>query len=356
MKPSIRAAAVAVAIFVAISLTGCGSQNVSRDSASVKCADFLKMSPSDQSLYDPDRGNIITYTSEGASSEAWIKAARRQCALKGNSNKTPKSVIAAISQGTCSTFATLSLKAKAEWADATQQEGGWSSAGLTNEQKALAMTKMCAKTSADTVDLAASGLGGLSSNPIVFAQFVGKDAGWSGITWTTSTVLGYTSQGRLTIGPTLPKGEKFHPLNLKLSVGTACAFNPDLDAVFPALFVATGTTANTKAVVSGSISVQQTNAPGITDAVAEMIFTDGTSACSDKTGGTVGEQSGTKLDPGNSVTTPTFIIVHNYYAPRYPSGASVELSRFEIRPGLSLGGEDPDASVTSADINLSAVH
>jgi hypothetical protein len=181
----------------------------------------------------------------------------------------------------------------------------------------------------------------------------------STISWTSETKLGYKATMGLGVGARQSgPSSKYSLLGDGTSdsnpvMGASCGYDPKTDALVPVYVHARNTTAGTSAVIGGGFGIQSTGQL-VSSVEIETLFSSGASCTTPDPSGTVYSsfQAAKPLKPGEDTAARAVVIIKNYFSPRYPSGATSELSRYVLFSQSSPGGDDPFVSTTSAQIHL----
>jgi hypothetical protein len=194
------------------------------------------------------------------------------------------------------------------------------------------------------------------------------------VKWHTETQLGYTARFEVSIGE-VQRGSEPHPDRAKdgtycidggpafncetgtdvlpaFYVGSTCGFNSETDAVIPLTLTATNTTSGYAVPITSAFAVHTTGAAPETVTIDVVGgYTDGNTCISSDNYRTNWVTPNTlwndPVEPQAQGTGLFFVVLHNYYSPRYPSGNSGDLSRFVIEGSTQISEADPVISVVS---------
>lgn len=253
----------------------------------------------------------------------------------------------------CSVFVTLTPQQQATWVPSLLKEQYWGMPAAATTPARLA--QLCSEL-------------GTGNNLVRLSQY---DTQFTKVaSWSTQTKLGYTWQSVIGLGPietadqvaTISGGETVGSNGIptdgpSYKPGVSCGFNPKTDAVIPVTFRLWNTTPGTQTKIpmglSWSLQVVDGATP-ITTAYLEDQFSNGPS-CSQPADSYRGASVGvTWTDPTTDVwSDQQVIILKNWYSPRYPTGATADLSDYQIvgTPNAP-NSSDPTLSTTSATISL----
>lgn len=180
------------------------------------------------------------------------------------------------------------------------------------------------------------------------------------LTWTTVTGLGYTYTSTLTIGDVSKNWSGVHPANSQLEPGAACGFNPDTDAYIPLTLTTTNATSGYAAdpmKANFTVSRRGDLNPTTVTVALEASFSSGPSCVFD--GWTIASSQsnfGVKWnDPvpsRQSAKSAQFLILRNYYSPRFPAGNEADLAAIVITGGIFQDESDPVTEVDTETLSL----
>ncbi len=192
----------------------------------------------------------------------------------------------------------------------------------------------------------------------------------SAMTWQTTSNLGYTADYAITLGPVQPATQPHpgRPEEVMIKPGTTtpgkslppfsaegqCGIDPASDAVIPVTLTVTNTTAGYETPLAARFVVRP--APSTeTVQVGMVTLYDDEVGCADNGTGRV--DYGVKWDEPAAVGYPyramTFVILYDYYSPRYPEGNVADLARIVVEPVASPNAEDPvTVSTTSGAVHV----
>lgn len=180
------------------------------------------------------------------------------------------------------------------------------------------------------------------------------------VVWTTVSQLGFTYSNVLTIGTPSKATNVGHPADSSFTAGTACAFDPSTDAYIPLTLSTTNSTNGFASTdVSSHFNVVALGKPApqtVTLALeanfssgADCVFDGGTGSWSDSA---FGVQFTDSMAPGASGRSISFLILHNFYSPRFPSGNTGDLAAYVIEGAAYSDDADPVVTVTSDSVSL----
>jgi hypothetical protein len=144
------------------------------------------------------------------------------------------------------------------------------------------------------------------------------------VTLTLSKSGGYTATA------TLARGALTHASagmsNGAAKLGGSCQVNPQTDAVEPFQLTLTNTTSRFAAKPDVTVSVLVTNAtPVATQLYAEVTYNNGPTCIDLMKLSPLSLGSTNQLAPGESSTSPGFLIVSGYYSPAHPGGGQEQI-------------------------------
>lgn len=172
------------------------------------------------------------------------------------------------------------------------------------------------------------------------------------LVWTTESKLGFITGNSVKVSA-LQKEPGTYPNNgTPVKVGDSCGFTAGKDAAIPVTITAINLTAE-KHIVTAGWSLEQAVGAGMTvSADVETLFSDGVKCDSENvSNGSLGAVSVQWSSGTEGLTTAgitqSYIILHNYYSPRYPNGATQDLVKLTIHPGTGGGTTDDPVTITS---------
>ena len=173
------------------------------------------------------------------------------------------------------------------------------------------------------------------------------------VRWRTTSQLGYAFDNVLiAFGPS--KTAPTYPLSDSLVVGAACGFDATTDAVVRVQLRTTNATAGYDAELQSSWKLRVGDTETVT-AVVEANFSDGPS-CISASGSSndvnVGISWGEPVSPNASRIMNFYVILRNYYSPRYPSGSAGDLRRISIEGAAYSSPDDPVVTLKSEKRSL----
>ena len=238
---------------------------------------------------------------------------------------------AAQSYPSCADFLKLDATVQAKWSTSFWTEFGDSVPTDSDETRALAAgcltTTVAGPTIIDGARNVASFLQG-DTNPADFEAYLDGHkvpppppaTPVDQLHWTDTTSLGYTTQSAVTWGG-IQRGSSStkHPNQSTFVLGSACGFDPSKDAYVAGVWTVTNTTKGQSQLLSSTMTVDQ-SAGSLLEPELELSFSDGPSCghASLRTFGMV--VSNDEIASGKSISVPFFVILKNYYSPKFPSG------------------------------------
>lgn len=175
--------------------------------------------------------------------------------------------------------------------------------------------------------------------------------------WDTTSKLGYQEHLVLGVQPVLKGKNIQHPMEDKFIAGSACGFDSTKDAAVPLRLLVKNSTKAQSQPMAAKVNLDIVNGALLsTTAYLEVKFGDGP-VCSQAASGygseaTIGMQFKDVTKAGSSLQSAIFVIIKNYYSPRYPSGAASELASYRLRSDAQVNNDDPIVQSTQATINL----
>jgi hypothetical protein len=344
---------VATTVLFCVIVTGCasnsganssegsGKKSVSRTvKVPENCHDFLVMSAAQREQAYAAVKPVTWYTVAGTERSAGI--AEYASACKTADPYFVLSNVDATRGAECGPFAKLDPAVQAEWVAALKNDAPYS--------LAIAMTPKQMSDACDSLDA--------DSDSLIRASkwFVDYP---STVSWTTETKLGYKATMGLGVGAHQSGPSSKYPVlgnstgNSNPMMGASCGYNPKTDAIVPVYLHARNTTAGTSPVINGAFAIQSTGQL-VSSVEIETLLSSGASCATPDASGTVysSVQWAEPVKPGEDTGARAVVIIKNFLSPRYPSGATVELSHYVLFSQSSPGGDDPFVSTTSARIHL----
>jgi hypothetical protein len=174
--------------------------------------------------------------------------------------------------------------------------------------------------------------------------------------WSTVSQLGYTFSATMTVGA-VGDGGTGHPGAPSFQPGDACGFDAATDAFLPLTLEVINATAGYEAKMQSGW-ILRTASPETVTVLVEANYSDGPK-CSypdDYTGNVAtGTLWNEPIASGKSGRGVFFIILKNYFSPRYPTGNTADLAELSITGTSYTNDEDPVVSLTSEEWTLAGV-
>lgn len=216
------------------------------------------------------------------------------------------------------------------------------------EQRARDAADQADQASQAAQDTAAQASAAASIASAAAAAASAADNPADGVVWTTESKLGYTSRMTLTLGPLMAGAAKSHPAASDFRVGTACSYDPTTDAAIPVTIIVTNTTPSSSSLPALTYILSESSGTSPTVSIdLEQEYSSGPD-CTHMTVGYVYGNSAwqTPLSPHQSYRTASFIVIHNYFSPRYPApgGASGDLALFSVAGSCRYAGGRGDCN------------
>jgi hypothetical protein len=165
----------------------------------------------------------------------------------------------------------------------------------------------------------------------------------SALAWTTESKLGYKVGTSVKLGA-LQKAVLAYPGKVAAKLGDSCGFAEGKDAAIPVMTTAVNLTAEKQPVQSNWKLVETGKTALTVTPDVETVFASG-ATCSTATAATGPFYVGIVWTDGTdgltvAGTSQSYVILHNYFSPRYPNGAVQDLASLEIHP--DAGGSETD--------------
>jgi hypothetical protein len=351
---------VAVAAALSLLLSGCSSAHAGSGStptshhASVKrpdnCDSFNKLSESARDAAFKGQ-TIRVYGADGAVKTPAVNLYDTGCANHHGDYYLLDNIKIDAAEPSCSVFVNLTAAQQQKWLPALKQEQYWH-----GDFTASTLASACQK-----FGFAANG-----DNMVRLAnELIEFPSGYA--SWNTETKLGYSWTN--VIGPTTPEtgsavtkitetaGADSSGAAISFTPGSACGFDPKTDAIIP-LSLGYANTTKGKDTITLAATWQLNVVSGtepITTAYLESHLTDGTSSCSqaaDGFGSAMLSVNFPKASDGED-TQDFYVVLKNWFSPRYPSGATGDLDDYVLTSvASSASSDDPVVSSTSGTILL----
>lgn len=188
------------------------------------------------------------------------------------------------------------------------------------------------------------------------------------MSWSTQTRLGYSWNAALGVGePQLSPEEVGGDTRAdgtttpRYMPGTACGFDADTDAIIPLSLLLTSTTGDGQRIslaAHWSLQVEQGAKP-VTQAYLEANYSDDGPVCSRAANGVPDAELGVQFrEPENEAWSSEsyWVILKNWRSPRFPDGATPELSAYVlVGAPIAPDADDPVVNVTAARMRLDGV-
>jgi hypothetical protein len=312
------------------------------------CADYLALPVEDRIvLYGGD--DVAEFTSSGAKKYSPSQLVTRWC-----QSQSPEALLIGISDPRklagsdpkCSDFLELSASAQQSWISVGAEVDGWDNP--IDRETAVMACELDPKGVMHGDD----------------ASFTWRD--WDGrqATWATESKLGYLKVLVLTTQALNNDSDvRYNPFdpNGQAPVGEACGYDPEHDALIPLLVTVTNLTQE-DATLDGSYALVYTGAgSAVTTAYLETRFTTGvhcsnaaTSSTASRYGAVLTWSWSDTTSAGGEKTHKAYVIIKDYYSPRYPDGAVNELASYQIRGLAAPDDSDPQKMVHAIPLTLSA--
>jgi hypothetical protein len=316
------------------------------DQSQVTCTDFFAHEDEyiDASSDGYDLvGPLVAYTVDGVRDfESGAEFVRQYCTdPEGNL----QALLAEANYPTCGVFLSLGHDLQIEWLAADLEANGYNKGSMADDEALAIATTACEGTVSD--DLFLTGTVAVRDRVAADENELQIDAALSRkITWTTTSTLGYQVSVELGVGGApLPASQTTHPLNDETMLGSACGFDPTTDIAFAARMLDTNLAA-TPASVQSQVALNHNRRGAATDNVTSG-YIDSGNYCSSEPGTTLNIHHGDSIEPGDDWGIIFFVIIKDYYSPRYPDGASSELANYALVAGRYTGTtlDDPIVSV-----------
>lgn len=349
-----------VAITITVSVTGSRGGQASAASTSSKsaaatptdCDQYLKLSAAQKEKAFTGK-TITIYGTGGAVKTPVTQLFDKDCPSHAGQSYDLGSVKVDESFPECSVFTTLTPQQQDTWVPSLLKEQYWAMPAPATT--AFRLDQLCTEL-------------GVDNNLVRLSHY---DAQFTkAISWSTQTKLGYTWQSTIGLGAietvdqvsTIDGGQIAGSNGIptdgpSYKPGVSCGFNPKTDAVIPVTLHAWNTTPGSRGKIpmglTWSLQVVGGTTP-ITTAYLEDQFSDGPS-CSQQADSFRGASFGvTWTTPSTDVwSDQQAIILKNWYSPRFPTGATADLSDYQL-VGMpnTPNSSDPTVSIASATVTL----
>lgn len=320
--------------------TSTPTPSVTEAALAATCAELLELANEDRERQFADA--VVTYSKSGVTSGPADEALKKLCSGADGSENLDD-LLKAATTPTCDAFVDQPENVQSKWLEGIRDESG------SDESPPLeSMVAQCAK------DLSESLIDAFSEVDDAHSEIA---TAYSTVTWTTETRLGFTQKNALHVGNRVNQPE--HPLssdNNPFLAGTACDFDPETDVVVPLTLTATNTTSEESREVTARVTLQAKSSRSlVTSAYLEWMFASGPSCSDAASSGTGAQITVLWSDPIQSqedVRGLGFVLIKNYFSPRYPQGAHHELASYVLSGSPVAGTDDPMHLVQSHPMSL----
>lgn len=167
-------------------------------------------------------------------------------------------------------------------------------------------------------------------------------AGGHQIEWTNTTSLGYSITSKVTWGAVVRGTEgDSHPSSAGFTLGSGCGFEPTKDAYVAGVWTVTNSTETYALALGSQMSVQgRVSTPGVSVEL-EWNTSSGPNCGFSTLPYAASIESNSEIESGQSIASPIFIIIRNYYSPTYPEGDVGDLVNISVRQGFTGGVSAP---------------
>jgi len=337
-------AALVFASILVIVLTGCSTLSPGPATQSAKsepkpetCGDFLKLSAAKRVSTYAHSKRVRTYDASGVEHVSEDKIYSRDCLNLDSSDLLDNPLINAGAPD-CSLYQTLPPDVQNKWLDAIETDQYYS---LGSPASGPQLVEACKVFDA--------------GNMIAASNYI-KSYG-SFMYWDTTSKLGYQEHLVLGVLPVAKGKDIVHPNDDKFTAGSACGFDSSKDAAIPLLLFVRNSTKTESQAMGAKFLLDVVNVASLsTNAYLETRFSDGP-VCSQAasvygSNATVAMKFTDVTKAGASVQSAIFVIVKNYFSPRYPTGAASELASYRLRSDAQVNTDDPIVESTPATMNL----
>lgn len=162
------------------------------------------------------------------------------------------------------------------------------------------------------------------------------------IEWTETTSLGYSMTSTVTWGSvSRGDGDTVHPSSSSFGLGSGCGFEPTKDAYVAGVWRVTNSTENYGLALKSQMSVNgRISTPGVSVEL-EWVTSSGSNCGFSTLPYAASVESNSTMESGQSIASPIFIIIKNYYSPAFPDGAVGELANINVKQGFTGGVSAP---------------
>ncbi|GAA2842834.1 hypothetical protein GCM10010471_27030 [Leucobacter komagatae] len=303
------------------------------------CEEYLALPAKTAAKFFAKEPAVQVYSSSGAKSMSLADYYFEVCGTADGAETLSNLQYADANDPDCASFEGLDPATQQAWLAAMYEDQSFS---LDREVTSEEIVRAC------TV---------FGAGNIVGASNLIKSFGDDYVTWETESKLGYREIVALS-AHTLLSGEAIqHPKKDEFIAGAGCGFDPTKDAAIPL-------GASVKNVTPGQPQplrlrfalVAAQSGSLTTTAYLEANHSSGAS-CSESAGGIIsGAAIGTKYDEpseaGEAHYPNYFVIVKDYFSPRYPGGAVDELAAYSLHAQASYNEADPVTLLEPAELSL----
>lgn len=367
----IRVVFFATAVMTLVATAGCsttggaGSQQSFRQT-DVTCEQYLSFTAEQREkvlTLEAQERTVFEYTSKAATSISEKDFFATTCNSPANAKLSLYDLKWANAKPTCDAFLALPSSVQVQWAETVQvQQSEWNSS--EPPQTALdQLVASCSETSDNSLVSAArlipvriaEAAEQANREPVVNTP---KQPLARTITWLNESKYGYLSESTLTIGYVLDSPFQ-HPSDQNFTAGVACGFNAQKDAAIPLTLVSTNKTSKDyQHVFSYFVLTHSAGANLLTTGYLEsQLNGSGSEFCEEPVAGSTkistGMSSRSVLNPNDSIRTLYFVILKDYFSPRYPDGASQELESYLLIGEKPVNSDDPSVAFTTNKMTLS---
>lgn len=334
-------------VTVLLVISGCGgdasgdSPEPGKDSETT-CGDFLAMNEADRTSLAENRTIIVGYDSEGAHVIPRAQAFADACSDAGEKAilKDVETELEAASESpSCADYLNLDEPTREEWLSALRTDPDFQ--GTRWPESAEDLTRSCADFGDELVIDASESIADMTTS----------------LSWSTETKLGYTTQVVVKFFEPRNTSEG-HPDDPEFGPGTACDYDTETDLAIPITLVVTNTSEQ-PAITKAGFKLVHKDYPQVPflDPRVETDFSDGADCSVRTTEVTVADTRNVvwdePLEPKETRESQSFIIVEDYYSPKYPDGANNELAKVTLIGPAGLGPDEDDPYLPGKTVNIS---
>ena len=338
------AAAVVATVIVFITVAGCSSTpyapptpTSTSQTEPTTCGEFLKLSATQRVSIYAHSNRVRIYSANDVENVSRDELYSRVC-VNLPSTDDLGNLLGDAQLPSCSLYQTLSAGVQQKWLDAIRAEQSY---GLKGPAQGPQLVDACNAFNAGNMIAA--------SNYIkTFGPFM---------QWDTTSKLGYREHLVLGVQPVLKGKNIEHPINNKLIAGSACGFDSTKDAAVPLQLFILNTTKTQSQPMATKVDLDIINGESLTTtAYLEVKYSDGP-VCSPAasvygSAATVDLKFPDATTSGGNLQAAIFVIVKNYFSPRYSAGAVNELASYRLRSDAQVNTDDPIVQLTPATMRL----